>query len=301
MPSGYSLSSFCRYTTFGSVAKGRSFSSQAYRYGYQGSEKDDEIAAAGNDYTTHYRAIDTRLGRWFSLDPINKSYESQYSSISNNPIRDFDKLGDDLDAGNNKESKSDVKSLAKNKNQDYIKIDDKTGKVTLDFGTKTKDEVSKILKKDEGLNLINDLVKSDKKFLYEATDIFLGKNGDGMKFGRPLYLENDKIINASDNGTDSNNGHTFLPKEGYNGQVAIHKDATYEEESGSGMIVKKSRSTVVFHELAESYERTNNGVSYKGDAKGKGAHQLSIDRENAWWNTSSEPGAIRNPYAPTPP
>ncbi len=185
------------YYPFGSVAKGRSFSSQSYRYGYQGSEKDNEVNA--ETYSTFYRALDTRLGRWFSLDPVKKPYESPYVSMGNNPIKDFDKYGNDLDVGKNKESKDDIKSLAKSKNQDFIKIDDNTGKVTLDFGKMSKEDIAKTLKKDEGLNLINDLVDSKKKFLYEATDLFLGKNSEGMKMGRPMYLEKDKIVNASDN------------------------------------------------------------------------------------------------------
>ncbi|MBS1650940.1 MAG: hypothetical protein JSU07_02925 [Bacteroidetes bacterium] len=285
------------YYPFGSVAKGRSFSSQSYRYGYQGSEKDNEVNA--ETYSTFYRALDTRLGRWFSLDPVKKPYESPYVSMGNNPIKDFDKYGNDLDVGKNKESKDDIKSLAKSKNQDFIKIDDNTGKVTLDFGKMSKEDIAKTLKKDEGLNLINDLVDSKKKFLYEATDLFLGKNSEGMKMGRPMYLEKDKIVNASDNGKDGVGGHTFLPKDGYNGQVAIQTNATYNEKS-AGMIVSKSRASVVFHELAENYERTNNGVDYSGGNKGFGAHNLSITRENKWWNTSSEPGVVRDPSAPMP-
>lgn len=232
-------------------------------------------------------------------NPVKKPYESPYVSMGNNPIKDFDKYGNDLDVGKNKESKDDIKSLAKSKNQDFIKIDDNTGKVTLDFGKMSKEDIAKTLKKDEGLNLINDLVDSKKKFLYEATDLFLGKNSEGMKMGRPMYLEKDKIVNASDNGKDGVGGHTFLPKDGYNGQVAIQTNATYNEKS-AGMIVSKSRASVVFHELAENYERTNNGVDYSGGNKGFGAHNLSITRENKWWNTSSEPGVVRDPSAPMP-
>ncbi|MDC3220607.1 hypothetical protein OAT71_02215 [Flavobacteriales bacterium] len=49
---------------------GRSRNTDAYRYGYQGSEKDDEIAGNGNSYTTFFRQLDPRLGRWFSPDPV---------------------------------------------------------------------------------------------------------------------------------------------------------------------------------------------------------------------------------------
>jgi RHS repeat-associated protein len=67
-----------------------------YLYGYQGSEKDDEIKGNGNSYTTFYRALDPRLGRWFSIDPKTKEtpFESPYVSMGNNPIWYNDILGD---------------------------------------------------------------------------------------------------------------------------------------------------------------------------------------------------------------
>ena len=42
-----------------------------YRYGYQGSESDNEVKGSfGSNYTTQFRMLDARLGRWFSRDPI---------------------------------------------------------------------------------------------------------------------------------------------------------------------------------------------------------------------------------------
>ena len=55
---------------------GRSFNSDAYRYGYQGSEKDNEVKGNGNHYTTEFRQLDPRLGRWFSVDPILQFWQS---------------------------------------------------------------------------------------------------------------------------------------------------------------------------------------------------------------------------------
>jgi RHS repeat-associated protein len=66
-----------------------------YRYGYQGSEKDDEIKGEGNSYFTTNRILDPRVGRWFSLDPVYKNNQSNYSSMSNNPITRVDPGGDD--------------------------------------------------------------------------------------------------------------------------------------------------------------------------------------------------------------
>ncbi|MFN3916817.1 MAG: hypothetical protein ACK4K0_03645 [Flavobacteriales bacterium] len=65
-----------------------------FRYGYnKGSEKDDEIKGAGNSYTTYFRQLDTRLGRWLSIDPVKQAWQSPYSSMDNNPIGLNDPLG----------------------------------------------------------------------------------------------------------------------------------------------------------------------------------------------------------------
>ncbi len=67
-----------------------------YRYGYQGSEGDDEIKGDGNSYTTFYRMLDPRVGKWFSIDPKVTAWESPYVSMGNNPIWRNDKLGDSV-------------------------------------------------------------------------------------------------------------------------------------------------------------------------------------------------------------
>lgn len=66
-----------------------------YRYGYQGSEHDDEIKGNGNSYTTQYRFLDPRLGRWLSLDALSSKYPSMspYTSMNNSPITTNDVTG----------------------------------------------------------------------------------------------------------------------------------------------------------------------------------------------------------------
>jgi RHS repeat-associated protein len=64
------------------------------RYFYQGSEMDKEVKGDGNSYTTTFRQLDPRLGRWMSLDPKVTAWESPYVSMGNNPITQNDILGD---------------------------------------------------------------------------------------------------------------------------------------------------------------------------------------------------------------
>jgi len=64
-------------------------SSTGYWYGYQGSEKDYEIKGEGNSYTTLFRQLDPRIGRWLSIDPKASSmpWQSPYCSMDNNQLR----------------------------------------------------------------------------------------------------------------------------------------------------------------------------------------------------------------------
>jgi len=57
----------------------------AYRYSFNGQERDDEIAGAGNIMTAEFWEYDTRLGRRWNLDPVEYPWQSGYSTFNNNP------------------------------------------------------------------------------------------------------------------------------------------------------------------------------------------------------------------------
>ena len=83
------------YGDFGVELEGRGFNESTYDYGYQGSRKDNEIAGDENSYTTEFRQLDPRLGRWFSVDPLWTYYPyiTPYASMFNDPINDNDPRG----------------------------------------------------------------------------------------------------------------------------------------------------------------------------------------------------------------
>ena len=111
-----SVLSFSDYYPFGMRVPNRHKSSNnnSYRYGYQGSEKDDEVKGEANSYTTRFRQLDVRLGRWLSIDPKATAFETPYSSMSNNPIIYTDKLGDTISfKGNEADSKKILNSYEK--------------------------------------------------------------------------------------------------------------------------------------------------------------------------------------------
>ncbi len=68
-----------------------------YRFGFNGQEKDDEVAGAGNTNTALFWEYDTRLGRRWNLDPVIKEFESPYLCFSGSPIWLNDPKGDNAD------------------------------------------------------------------------------------------------------------------------------------------------------------------------------------------------------------
>ena len=68
---------------------------EGYRYGYQGSEKDNEFKGEGNSYTTEFRQLDPRLGRWLSIDQLSDQFPSisPYNYCNNRPVNYIDSDG----------------------------------------------------------------------------------------------------------------------------------------------------------------------------------------------------------------
>jgi RHS repeat-associated protein len=74
---------------------GRTFSSNKYRYGFNGKEKDDEIKGDGTQQDYGMRIYDPRLGKFLSVDPLTKKYPelTPYQFGSNRPIDGIDQDG----------------------------------------------------------------------------------------------------------------------------------------------------------------------------------------------------------------
>ena len=72
------------YYPYGMLIERRN-GSKVYRYGFQGQEQDDKIRGAGNAVNYTYRIHDTRVGRFFAVDPKagEYSYNSSYAFSEN--------------------------------------------------------------------------------------------------------------------------------------------------------------------------------------------------------------------------
>src|SRR5438093_3587342 len=67
----------------------------AYRYGFNGKERDWEDYGDGNQYDYGFRIYNPRLGRFLSVDPLTKKYPelTPYQFASNRPIDGIDLEG----------------------------------------------------------------------------------------------------------------------------------------------------------------------------------------------------------------
>jgi RHS repeat-associated protein len=83
---------------FGTTLYGRNWSSEKYRYGFNGIEKDDEVKGQGNSYNFMFRFYDTRLGRFLSVDPLVSDFamSSSYAFAMNSPLKFIDIEGAEI-------------------------------------------------------------------------------------------------------------------------------------------------------------------------------------------------------------
>ena len=268
------------YYPFGSVQPGRSYTSDAYRYGFNGQEKDDEVAGAGNSMTAMFWQYDTRLGRRWNLDPKPNPSISQYATFANNPIWFSDPNGDTLDIIGD-DSEKDINNLVNEGNNQFITYtqnEDGTKRVGFDFGDRTEEEVQDLLKNDQGLKLIYDLVNGEikengtvrgAKFLYStnATYQYVDRNTGDTK---TKVLIGDDPVNAISNISITPRlpkYPSYAPPKGYDGTVNIV----------SGQFIDKAtlvnvRENFVMHELYESYFRTIMKLPYTDGSWDSGAH-----------------------------
>ncbi|GAB2700602.1 hypothetical protein GCM10027037_26820 [Mucilaginibacter koreensis] len=84
------------YYAFGALQPGRQISSDAYRYGFNGKENDNDAGKGlGNEQDYGMRIYDPRVGRFLSVDPLMPKYPelTPYQFASNRPIDGVDLEG----------------------------------------------------------------------------------------------------------------------------------------------------------------------------------------------------------------
>jgi RHS repeat-associated protein len=79
------------YYPFGMLMPGRDYHDE-YRFGYNGKEKDNEVAGDGNEYDYKARIYDPRIAKFLSVDALQKKFAmlTPYQFASNIPISGID-------------------------------------------------------------------------------------------------------------------------------------------------------------------------------------------------------------------
>ncbi len=100
--------SYNDYYPFGMLLPNRSGSSDSYRYGFQGQEKDDEIKGEGNSINYKFRMHDPRVGRFFARDPLSHEFpwNSPYAFSENRLIDGYELEGLEVQVDNNGKANS---------------------------------------------------------------------------------------------------------------------------------------------------------------------------------------------------
>ena len=95
--------SYSDYDPFGMLVPNRHGASipNGYRYGFQGQEMDNELKGEGNSLNYEFRMHDPRVGRFFAVDPLTKSYpwNSPYAFSENRVIDGIDLEGKEFYGG----------------------------------------------------------------------------------------------------------------------------------------------------------------------------------------------------------
>ena len=238
-----------------------------YRFGFNGMEKDDEVKGNGNFMFTHYRGIDTRIGRWLSVDPKTKlaAWESPYLSMGANPIWRYDPMGDKWDDSNDSQEKAD------------------------DFRTKTKTEIGKAESTLSSLTAQAENLGSGKAYDKVIEKIRNVQDHIGEMETSLLELN---VLESSDQ------VYRLQPKSGLQGTTTYTmKDGKLYEEGGGGGRTYYENGIVVMeyahgylstkaHELKHGFQFDRGMISFT-TSTGKGGPLYDLTDEQAAYKRGS--------------
>jgi len=216
-------------------------SALGYRYGFNGQEKDDEIAGENNDLDFGARIYDARLGRWMSTDPLEKKYPgiSTYSFSYDSPIAYNDPDGKSGRLTVNQETrtivleqtvflygKDAVPGSAEAMNKSYANAGATTRIVTDKNGQEWSVTI-KITYNDVNAEVLNTMTESNGKTYSQTSDVNTN-NIVGFQEG-DYILKVDNSIATTEGGES---GHTG----GIAGRNSTAKTKVHEPFHGFGFV-----------------------------------------------------------------
>ena len=294
------------YYPFGMAMPGRTFSSNQYRYGFNGKEKDDEVKGEGNSYNFGARIYDPRIGKWLAVDPKASVYPgiSPYVAFGNDPLYFIDPEGETLVVSGVK-AKSDVKSALPESYKSLISVND-ANEIVFNI---TKEQVEKA--NDPGVQVVYDLVNSSFTYSYKTEETYDvkvrgtnkvnsiesgGVTGAWKIPDRWTYTairdENGNVILENYVKKTRKSGKKVIRKTevmGWVGYANMPIDGNVDNERNiapSYSPIIGTRESIVLHELLEMFQETDNGLPYRMHKdmvppekmkKGQGAHNTAVD------------------------
>jgi len=89
------ITGIINYYPFGSLMPNRNITSEDYRFGFNGQEREDDLTVSGGNLIFKYRIHDARIGRFLSVDPLAPEYpwNSPYAFAENKVIQGIDLEG----------------------------------------------------------------------------------------------------------------------------------------------------------------------------------------------------------------
>jgi RHS repeat-associated protein len=196
-----------------------------YRYSINGQEKSDELNE--NLTTAEYWEYDSRIGRRWNVDPVQKADESSYACFGNNPIWNIDPDGSDT-----------AKYLSNGQLRDAMKI--------------ASNRVKDVLKNKAKFHS-----KQNDKALSNETDVYLDKNklsfGASAEFNTAVqqYYEGLSHIAWWSGEKDFNRADRILNNPGVNDSWALRLIvANIKDVFGGAMSIITTTANVAVGEAA---------------------------------------------------
>ncbi len=207
------------------------FVESAYRFGFNGQEKDDEVAGAGNTMTAMFWEYDARLGRRWNIDPKPITGISEYACFANNPIVFRDINGDKIGKGKDRAQK--IKDVAGNKvkanNASLRRLNERIEKKE----SKGKTPETLYREREEIIeNSINlkSMIKQVETLENDPNQVFNFLDSDNEK-NETIYDVNTKAINFYTNGTVALDAHEMT-----HGYQYLKGDISFKTGGAPGLL-----------------------------------------------------------------
>lgn len=268
-------------------------------------------------YDMGARMYDAQLGMFRSPDRLADKYSSLSPFIygAANPARFSDPTGDSLIVPNvngKPGGKDDLEHLSNQKDislkmSKAYHLNQSIFSVTIDWHSKTPEQQTAALEADPGLNLLNDMINATDA--NGNTEYYYYSDGDEMTViedatgaratvgdERTLLGEGSVFYTGIQNmSANPRNAVAFTKDElrpplGTNGMVRISAKGFFYQQFSDG---KKgwtqwtNRSSIVFHELYENFQRTHFCQPYEYFDKGPGAHQSAEKAEGSTYGNDN--------------